>query len=272
MKTRTVIAGSMLAACGQAAATFVPLACGAISSPEASAEEAGSRLHRIMSTSSWKTIRDLWRDLDRRSAPDGSMWYGGALGYEEADSVRAELRTALDGLSTAAESMGISAPEIPVLRALCMRRIETLLWGERSMMTRMMSPSATMEADRAMTFLEMRIDTLLALRDAGVISGEDWRSAAQCAAEAATAGIMLETISGFQTYDWSPISDAWLLDGSPPTAADYWVLVNMRLSDLERMRESSPAWKQAAEVLEQADSLKSLMPGVETLLLDLLTS
>lgn len=248
--------------------------CLAVPAVAQTVEEAreNTPLLALMKTPEWQAVKAAWAALDSLSPEDGGYCgYPWGMDRDDRDSLRDMIADRLDDLDRAADAAGARPPELSAFRALLLRRVEFLSSGDTRLMTRMIPPAIAMDASSAMRQMELRIDTLMALRESGRIGQEEWKSGAEAAVDAAVASVILETLAGPGHHLWSG-SSAYLSWGRPPE--NVWALVKMRMSEAREMLSDSLLDKDLrttlSGALESADSLLNMIPGLETMLADLI--
>ncbi len=248
----------------------VGLAVPALAQPVQEAPD-GMPLRALMKTPEWQAVKAAWAALDSLAPEDGGCYgYPRGMSLDDRDTLRDMVADRLDDLDYAADAAGARPPELSAFRALLLRRVDFLCNGETRLMTRMIPPAVTMDASTALRQMEIRIDTLLALRESGRIGIEAWKAGAEAAVDAGAASVILEALAcpGYRAWGGSPEYLSW-----DPQPDDIWALVKMRMSQARRMLADSLMAKDAvaslSEALASADSLLNMLPGLEMMLSDL---
>jgi hypothetical protein len=201
--------------------------------------------------------------MTSETQPDSGSWYGGVIEPERADSLRARIVECFDELS----APGIQAAgELTIMRRLCMLRVQTLLYGSRSMMTRMILPPVEQDAEMAMQCFERRLDAIEELRTGGMMDALECSDAFAAAVETAMASLILDTLSTTRLYYGL---------GSTDFQEASWELVQLRLNEIRAFSDTAMTIRpemrqQALAMLSAADSVRSLLPGIGILLTDLI--
>lgn len=225
--------------------------------------ERDSALSAVMESTAWNDLRQAWAAMTAVAQPDSDYWYPGVIEIERADSLRSTIVASFDELMTrGSPAMG----EISVMRRLCMLRIQGLLYGSRSMMTRMIMPPVTEDAEKSIYSFEKRLDAIEELRSRGLMNAGECYDAFQAAMETAMASLILDTLSTRRLYFSS-------YTGITPEPS--WELVQLRLDELRAFSDTASSirpelYQQALEMLSSADSIRSLLPGIGVLLTDLI--
>lgn len=229
-------------------------------------------LQALMKTPEWQAERAAWYALDSL-APEEGGFYGCPrdIGADERDSLREMIADRLGDLDRAADAAGIRPPELSAFRALLLRRVEFLSGGDMRLITRMVPPAVVLDASSAIQQMELRIDTLTTLRRSGGIGLETWKQGAAAAADAAVASVILEVLAAPRCFVWSGSFDY------PPyrgRSVDTWALVKMRMSEAGEILSDTLLDKDTrtllSEALASADSMLSIVPGLEMMLTDLI--
>lgn len=258
----------MLKRVGQAGLLLVPgaIAAGAVipppgEHPSLSAEEEQA-LSGALASREWNELRAVWSELTSIEQPDDYLWHS-LLTDSEAVAFSDRVNAAMDRLSGRNSSV---SGELAVVKRLYMLRLRTLLYGRRSMYTRMMAPAVQMESEQAFVSFENRLDSLRELQFRGLMDPAGIAEAARATLETGVSALLLDTLSSMRLYIWSFEDNKEM----PP-----WELVQMRLAEIRRFADTArgeleDAGLLASEAAASADSVITLLPGVFVLLSDLI--
>jgi hypothetical protein len=213
---------ALLAALGMAGCNAHPKVRSAADPPEAGDAHAGpalqgeaqatsERMAELASTQQWADFKALWTKIDRvRPTKEGEEAFAGeylgAVTFEVAKGLREELDRAIGELRKPALKKLVGALELELLEMICHKRINYLEYGFQSMMTRMMPPPMMMDMERSLRDLELHIDVLVELRQAGKLSGDEYQAALAIVEDDIKMYSVLETLSkSFQGYYLQPL-------------------------------------------------------------------
>ncbi len=242
----------------------LPAAAGMSITPCDSCLPAGkeSAIADILNSQEWNDLRAAWEEMTAIGQPDSSDWYLGVLDDSEGARLRAGAESCFDRLSEADSPV---SGEMAVVRRLFMLRLRTLMYGSRSMYTRMMAPAVQMESEQAFTSFENRLDAVEEMRSRGLMGTVEAADAARVALEIGIAALLLDTMSAPRLYIWSY---------DEPGTRPAWELVQMRLSEIRSFADTSAAGfdggRIASEAVSSADSIIGMLPGIGLLLSDLI--
>lgn len=242
----------------------IPAAAGTAIPPSDSCLSAGkeSAVAEILNSQDWNDLRAAWAGMTAVAQPDSSQWYMGVLDDSEGGRIRAGIESCFDRLSDA--DSPVSA-EMAVVRRLFMLRLRTLMYGSRSMYTRMIVPAVQMESEQAFISFENRLDAVEEMRSRGLIGTIKASDAAMAALETGIAALLLDTMSAPRLYIWNY---------DEPGARPPWELVQMRLAEIRIFADTSLAGLEsrliASEAVVSVDSIISMLPGICLLVSDLI--
>ena len=135
-----------------------------------------TRCSSLWNNPQWQELRRVWRKLDGYETP--RRIYGeGCLDPELSGELRSELNGAFSELRAVSEELGLQELEIRLLEILAYDRLDLLSYGTSVPMTRMMPPPVTDQADGLVPVIESRIDTIMELRERGLLDTEESREA-----------------------------------------------------------------------------------------------
>lgn len=239
-----------------AAGAPIPTAGSCLPAPQESA------IADILNSQEWNDLRSAWSGMTEVDQPDSSEWYLGVLEDSEGARFRADVESCFERLSDADSPV---SGEMAVVRRLFMLRLRTLMYGSRSMYTRMIGPAVQMESEQAFISFENRLDAVEEMRSRGLMGTIEAADAARAALETGIAALLLDTMSAPRLYIWSYDETA----SRPP-----WELVQMRLAEIRAFADTSLAGPGdgsiASEIVASADSILGMLPGIGLLLSDLI--
>lgn len=241
----------------------IPAAGASIPAPDPSLSAAAEpALAGIMESEEWEDLRSAWEEMTALGQPDSSQWYVGVLEASDGARIRAGIESSFDRLADPGSPV---SGEISVVRRLFMLRLRTLMYGSRSMYTRMIAPAVQMESEQAFLSFENRLDAIEDMRSRGLIGTIEASDAARAALETGISALLLDTMSAPRLYIWS-----YEEPGSRPS----WELVQMRLAEIRAFADTARAgWDgtlTASEAAASADSIIGMLPGICILLSDLI--
>jgi hypothetical protein len=248
------------------------------------------RARMITGLGGWPGIRSLWRELDQMEPGDQGYSFG-AMEWEQANLMREKLNSLAFEMIAELEAANVSTLELELVTEVARMRLEMMSWGMPSMMTRMMPPPIEYDKGALVEDLEAKIDHLLELRESGMLSLDQVRSATGSILDTFVAISIVNVVSndyGYPyTYDFSS-GYALISDPFSPAYLDSTVnaveMVDLVMADLERHYRSItspdaevPDHVDAEEVRERyedvTDSIEAIRnstSGVAYLLGDLL--
>jgi len=214
----------------------------------------------LWTSDSWQQLKAFWRRLDALEPGPGGY---GAARSAASDSLplwRIEAHAILEDVRTEAPALGIDSLELDMLLGLVERRMELLTWGSGIPMTRMMPPPVQDQLDDLAVRLEERIDALRALRDRGVLDGEEIRLAFDSLAADAASWVLLTAVRNGTGTTGVLYFQAW------PLEADRILSTADSLTGeaLRRIRQEGEAWEGQLE--ETAADLEALREGLRSTL------
>ena len=199
------------------------------------------RARMITRLEAWPGVRSLWRELDL--VEPGEQGYSfGAMDYETANLMMEKLGNLRYEMTVALEAESVSTLELDLIMNVTRMRMEMMSWGMPSMMTRMMPPPIEYDKGALLEDMERQIDHLLDLRDQGMLSVDQVRSATGSILDTFVAISIMNTITGTYGYSYMYDFGAGYLD---PAAADTAVsavqMADMAMAELERQFQSLTA-------------------------------
>ncbi|MCK5115461.1 MAG: hypothetical protein KAR44_02605 [Candidatus Aegiribacteria sp.] len=232
-----------------------------------------TRTSLLWSNPQWQEFKRLWRKLDSIGPVDGDYSLGNG-NYEEYEKIRMELDNSYIELMRISEEIGIDSIDVRLLHRLASDRLDILSYGSRMPFTRMMPSPVSNQTDHLITQIENRIDTVVSLREEGLLSSGEMIAAFSNLRSSINSYFLLETISNSTYYSGVLWTVTWpleadriqphldsirtsLMDNLTDTEAeDSEELYSVMLDDLESMEQS----------LSRA---RDRMPALHDLLMDL---
>lgn len=221
-----------------------------------------SVLSAIMGSAAWADLREAWTQMTAIAQPGSGEFHAGVIDFEKAETLRTRIAGDLEILTSSAPS---SAAELSLLGRLCMLRIQGMLYGSRSMMTRMIMPAVMEDAELSLLTFERRLDAIEDLRSRGLIGSMESADAVRAAFDTAVAALLLDVLATPRIYTHA------LQDSLPEPS---WALVQIRLEELRTFSDTSGTISSDQRLsidgaLAETDSIRALLPGLGTLLTDL---
>jgi hypothetical protein len=230
-----------------------------------------TRTSVLWSNPQWQEFKRVWRKMDAITPVDGE--YGGA-GWEATSKLRLELQNSLNGLMQITEETGIDSLDISLLHRLTSDRLTFLSYGSMLPLTRMMPPPVSDQTDEIVSQIEARIDTVIRLRNDGLISSEEMETAFDNLRSSLDSYCLLEAISDETGYSGILWSVRWPAEPQQiPVCLDS--IRNSVLNNLETAAEDTE--EMYVLQLEELDKVESALartrerlPALHDLLLDLM--
>jgi hypothetical protein len=191
-----------IAALAAGSALIAP-GCGSTRASPSETEAESAERAPLFASKEWASFKAAWRRLDELPTETQSPGYIGYMADEaEIDSLRVAIEGAQASLRSIPPSL-LPEDEAEFLSNLIFARFHAITRGAWIYYTRMIV-EPWMETDQAtLTRLEARIDQLVALRERGIVSGEEYDEAlADVHAEIASWSIVNEIVR--------KASDLWL--------------------------------------------------------------
>jgi hypothetical protein len=230
-----------------------------------------TRTSALWSNPQWQAFKMLWRKLDSFSPIDGVYSHGSFA--EEANKLRSRFSTAFQELREVSEEAGIDSVELALLETLTFARLDYLSYGSQLLLTRMVPPPVSEQTDSLLPQIEARIDTVIKLRESGLISKEEMTTAFENMISCIDTYCVLEVISRGVFYS----SPAWSVRWPEEVSEIQTSFDNIRTASLNRIENDGEIYEgQYQTTLEAFDSLEDAMhltiaglPALNDLLLDL---
>ncbi len=220
-----------------------------------------SVLSTIMGSPAWADLREAWTQMTAVAQPGSGDFYAGVIDAEKAETLRTRITGDLEILAATAPA----SAELSLLGRLCMLRIQGMLFGSRSMMTRMIMPAVMQDAEMSLLSFERRLDAIEDLRSRGLMGSIESAEAVRAAFDTAAAALLLDVLATPRIYTYS------LQDPLPEPS---WALVQIRLEELRAFYDTSGTISSDQRLsidgaIAETDSIRALLPGLGTLLTDL---
>jgi hypothetical protein len=239
---------------------------------ETDAEHFLTRTAILWSNPQWQEFRRIWRKLDQFDTPD-ALTMGGSIEQEEVNRLRQELSVSIADLLSVSGELGLDSTDVGILTELARRRLDLLSYGSSIYLTRMMPPPVTEQIEELLLEMEARIDTVAALREAGVITGAEMEEAFRNLRSSMDLYLLLGAVTGGNSHAYTFGWDRWpedlagleahldsLIEAELEMIQEYQGYTeeyrDSLLAEFERMRES----------LEET---RSRLPVIHDLLLSL---
>jgi len=231
-----------------------------------------TRTSALWSNPQWQEFKRIWKNLDSISQADVD-YSSSRLDYEEIDKIRIELDNSYVELMGISDEIGIDSLDIRLLHGLATDRLTLLFYGSIMPLTRMAPPPVSDQADYLVSQIEARIDTVVLLREEGLISSGEMVTAFSNLRSHIDTYFLLETISYETLYSSVLWSVRW------PLEADLIQphFDSIKTAVLDSLRDSGAENEERyGELLEELENMdKSLsnardrLPALHDLLLDL---
>lgn len=231
-----------------------------------------ARTSVLWSNPQWQEFKRLWKKLDSISQA-GVDYNSSSLDYEAIDRIRIELDHSYTELMGISDEIGIDSLDIRLLHGLATDRLTSLFYGSITALTRMAPPPVSDQADYLVSQIEARIDTVVRLREEGLISSEEMVTAFSNLRSHMDTYFLLESINYGTRYSGVLWSVRWpmeadlirphfdsirtaVLDSLQDSGAENEERYNEILVELENMEKS-------------ISSVRDRLPALHDLLMDL---
>jgi hypothetical protein len=230
-----------------------------------------SRTSALWSNPQWQNFKILWRKLDSFSPIDGVYSHGSSA--EEANKLRNRFSTTFQELREVSEEAGIDSVELALLEKLTYARLDFLSYGSRLLLTRMMPPPVSEQTDSLLPQIEARIDTVIKLRECGLIGEEEMTIAFENMVSCVDTYCVLEVISRGMLYS----SPAWSFRWPEEVSEIQTAFDSIRTASLNRIEKDGEVYE--GQYQETYDAFMRIendlhhtivgLPALSDLLLDL---
>ena len=231
-----------------------------------------TRTSMLWSNPQWQAFKMLWRKLDNVT-PTDTDYVPDFLNAEEAGRFRNKLIVAFRELREVSEEIGIDSVELALLETLTFDRFDFLSYGSRLLLTRMMMPPVSELTDDMLPQIEARIDTVIKLRESGLITGEEMDRAFGNMTSCVDTYCVLEVLN----RSLISTSPAWSFRWPEEVPEIKMAFDSIRTASLVRIKKDGEIYEgqyqetcDAFEIMEDALHRTILrLPALNDLLLDL---
>jgi len=231
-----------------------------------------TRTSMLWSNPQWQAFKMLWRKLDNVT-PTDTGYVPDFLNAEEAGRFRNKLIVAFRELREVSEEIGIDSVELALLETLTFDRFDFLSYESRLLLTRMMMPPVSELTDDMLPQIEARIDTVIKLRESGLITGEEMDRAFGNMTSCIDTYCVLEVLNRSLIYT----SPAWSFLWPEEVPVIKMAFDSIRTASLVRIEKDGEIYEgqyqetcDAFEIMEDALHRTILrLPALNDLLLDL---
>ena len=231
-----------------------------------------TRASVLRSNPQWQTFKMLWKKLDS-IPPSRRPGLSSESFAEQMNKIRSQLTIAIQELREISEELGIDSVELALLETLSFARLDYLSYGSQLMLTRMMPPPVSEQTDDMLLQIEARIDTVIKLRESGLINSEEMTTAFENMISCIDTYCVLRMISRGTFYS-SPV---WSYRWPEEVSEIRTVFDSLRTSSLAAIELNGEAFEdQYLTTLEAFNDLDyalhltiSRLPSLNDLLLDL---
>lgn len=231
-----------------------------------------TRTSILWSNPQWQSFKILWRKLDTVT-PTDTGYAPDFLNAEETGRFRNKLDVAFRELREVSEEIGIDSVELALLETLTFDRFDHLTYGSRLLLTRMMMPPVSELTDDMLPQIEARIDTVIKLRESGLITGEEMVRAFGNMTSSIDTYCVLEVLERSLIYT----SPAWSFSWPEDVPEIEMAFDSIRTASLNRIEQDGEVYEgqyqetyEAFEIIEISLHRTILrLPALNDLLLDL---
>ncbi|MCD4700253.1 MAG: hypothetical protein K8S24_00200 [Candidatus Aegiribacteria sp.] len=213
-----------------------------------------TRTSVLWSNPQWQEFKRIWKKLDSISQAD--VYHNSSqVDYEAIDKIRIELDNSYVELMGISDEIGIDSLEVRLRHGLATDRLTSLFYGSIMPLTRMAPPPVSDQTDYLVPQIEARIDTVVRLREEGLISSEEMVTAFSNLRSHIDTYFLLETINFGTRYSGVLWSVRWpmeadlirphfdsirtaVLDSLQDCGAENEERYNEILAELENMEKS----------------------------------
>lgn len=231
-----------------------------------------TRTSVLWSNPQWQEFKRIWRKLDSIDPLDGD-YSSDRFDYEEIDKIRIELDKSYAELMGISDEIGIDSLDIRLLHGLATDRLTSLFYGSITALTRMAPPPVSDQTDYLVSQIEARIDTVVRLRNEGLISSGEMVTAFSNLRSSIDTYFLLETINYGTRYSGVLWSVRWPLEAdhiqphfdSIKTA----VLDSLQDSGAENEERYNEILVELEDMEESISYAQDRLPALHDLILDL---
>ncbi|MCD4776014.1 MAG: hypothetical protein K8S15_08200 [Candidatus Aegiribacteria sp.] len=248
---------------------------GAVDNPGSSVDLSRSLLARtsaLWSNPQWQEFKRIWKKLNNMEQADVNH-SSSDLDYETIDKIRTELDNSYVELMGIAEEIGIDSLDIGLLHKLATDRLTFLSYGSMFSLTRMMPPPVSEQTDYLVSQIEARLDTVIRLREEGLISSGEMITAFSNLRSSIDTYFLLETVSERVGYAGVLWSVRWPLEADliPPylDSIKTAVLDSLENSGVNNEEERCVLLEDLEDMERSISRTRDRLPALHDLLLDL---
>lgn len=231
-----------------------------------------ARTSVLWSNPQWQEFKRIWKKLNNIEPTEGD-YSSSDLDYEAIDKIRTELDNSYVELMGIAEEIGIDSLDVGLLHTLATDRLTFLSYGSMFALTRMMPPPVSEQTDYLVSQIEARIDTVIRLREEGLISSGEMITAFSNLRSSIDTYFLLETISERIGYAGALWSVRWPLEADliPPylDSIKIAVLDSLENSGEENEEERCVLLEDLEDMERSLSRTRDRLPALHDLLLDL---
>lgn len=231
-----------------------------------------TRTSILWSNPQWQAFKTLWRKLDNVTSIDTDS-VPHLIHSEDVSQFRNELDVAFRELRGVSEEIGIDSVELALLENLTLNRFDYSYYGSTLTLTRMALPPVSEQTDDLLPQIEARIDTVIKLRESGLIASEEMFTAFGNMTSCIDTYCVLEVLGRSLIYP----SSAWLTRWPEDVAEIQMAFDSIRTASLIRIEQDGEAYE--GQYQETSDAFKLIetalhrtiprLPALNDLLLDL---
>ncbi len=231
-----------------------------------------TRTSVLWSSPQWQEFKRIWKKL-RSIAPADGDYSSNQLDYERINKIRIELDNSYAELMRISEEIGIDSLDIRLLYRLASDRLLFLSYGSVLSMTRMMPPPVSDQTDDLLPQIEARIDTVVRLREDGLISSGEMITAFSNLRSSIDLYYLLETINSETRYSGVLWTVRWPMevDRIQPhlDSIKTSVMESLRNAGSENEEGYSVMLEDLRNMEQSINNVQDRLPALHDLLLDL---
>ncbi len=231
-----------------------------------------TRTSALWSNPQWQEFKRIWKKLDSIAPADGD-YSSNQLDYEKLNKIRIELDNSYVELMRIADEITIDSLDIVLLHRLASDRLDILAYGSALPMTRMMLPPISDQTDDLLPQIEARIDTVVRLREDGLISSGEMITTFSNLRSSIDLYYLLETINSETGYSGVLWTVRWPMEVD--RIQPY--LDSIKTSVMESLRNAGSENEEGYSVMledlrnmeQSISNVQDRLPALHDLLLDL---
>lgn len=208
-----------------------------------------TRTSILWSNPQWQAFKMLWRKLDNVNSIDTDS-VPHLIHTEDVSQFRNELDVAFRELREVSEEIGIDSVELALLENLTFNRFDYLYYGSNLTLTRLALPPVSEQTDNLLPQIEARIDTVIKLRESGLIASEEMVEAFENMTSCIDAYCVLEVLNRSLIYP----SSAWLARWPEDVPEIQIAFDSIRTASLIRIEQDGEAYE--GQYQETSDAFK----------------